>query len=159
MSQSYFLEERPPMWWLEAADADAHAGVDADSGVDVVTGDDVLRLGNHAVRLSDIRSYRLEEIAERDFEGLLLNAVIFFIGGSIFLIGVLQFGWLERFLIGFVFLFILGMAGLGEVMGLNTIRYMRLTVHTQAGRRVHFTSPDPRDMTRLVTFLDQIVRR
>ncbi len=152
MSQSYFLEERPPMWWLEAADADA-------AEANIVTGDDVLRLGNHAVRLEDIRSYRLEEIVERDYEGLLLNAVIFFLGASVFLIGVIQFGWLERFLIGFVFLFILGMAGLGEVMGLNTIRYMRLTVHTRAGRSVHFTNPDTRDMTRLISFLDQIVRR
>ncbi|MEQ8826089.1 MAG: DUF6232 family protein [Filomicrobium sp.] len=139
------------MWWLESADAD---GVQDD---DVVSGEDVLRLGSHAVRLDDIASYKLEEVVERDCEGLLINAAVFFVAGLVFLIGVLQFGWLERFLIGFVFLFILGMSSITEVLGLNRIRYMQLTVFTQQGRRVKFTSTDSRDIDRLIGFLRQIV--
>lgn len=140
------------MWWLECVEAD-------DIQADSVGGEDVLRLGSHSVRLDDIASYKLEEIVERDIEGLLINAAIFFVAGSVFLIGVVQFGWLEQFLIGFVFLFILGMTSLSEVMGLNRISYLQLTVFTHGGRNVRFRSVDHRDVGRLTGFLNQIVRR
>lgn len=139
------------MWWLESA------GV---SGADerVASGEDVLRLGNHALRLDDIASYKVNEISERDMDGLLLIAAISVVAAAVFLIGVLQFGWLERFLIGFVFLVILGVATLLEVAGLNTIRYLQLTVFTRSGRSVSFASVDPRDFGRLTGFLSQVVR-
>lgn len=139
------------MWWLESVGPD-------DAEEDVVCGDDVLRLGNDAVRVEDIASYKVNEVSERDFDGLLLNAVVFFSGAAIFLIGVLQFGWLERFLIGFVFLIILGVSSLVEIARLNKISYLQLTVFTRSGRSVKFTSVDPRDIGRLTGFLSQIVR-
>jgi len=140
------------MWWLEPIDPDAVEE-------DVVSGEDVLRLGDHAVRLDDIASYKVNEVAERDVDGLMLNAAVFFVAASVFLIGVLQFGWLERFLIGFVLLTVLGVASLAEVVGLNKISYLQLTVFTRSGRAVQFTSVDPRDVGRLTGFLSQIVRR
>lgn len=139
------------MWWLESVAPE-------DVEEDVVSGEDVLRLGNHAVRLDDIASYKVNEVAERDVDGLMLNAAVFFVVASAFLIGVLQFGWLERFLIGFVFLTVLGVASLVEVVGLNKINYLQLTVFTRSGRSVQFTSVDPRDVGRLTGFLSQIVR-
>ncbi|MBU1212105.1 MAG: hypothetical protein KJ587_12625 [Alphaproteobacteria bacterium] len=151
MSQSYLVQEAPPMWWLEPVDPDAVED-------DVVGGGDVLRLGDHAVRLDDIASYKVNEVAERDVDGLMLNAAVFFVAASVFLIGVLQFGWLERFLLGFVFLTVLGVASLLEVLGLNRISYLQLTLFTRSGRMVQFTSVDPRDVGRLTGFLSQIVR-
>jgi hypothetical protein len=139
------------MWWLEC-------GAEADQGTAAGGAEDVLRLGTHAVRLDDIASYKLEQISERDGDGLLINAAVFFIAGFVFLIGVIQFGWLERFLIGFVFLLILGMSSVSEVMGLNRINYLRLTVFTHEGRKVCFTSVDHRDVGRLIGFLDEIIR-
>ncbi|MCH9808046.1 MAG: hypothetical protein K0U74_09955 [Alphaproteobacteria bacterium] len=153
MKTAYFLEQRPPMWWLEASETSAIGDED------FVTGDDVLRLGSQSVRLEDIASYKVEQISERDVEGLLLNGTMFFFGALVFLIGVLQFSWLERFLIGFVFLSILGIASMAEVVGLNRIQYMQLTVFTHSGRKLKFSSADDRDVGRLVDFLRQVVGR
>lgn len=141
------------MWWLESSEAESGSP----HGEDIAAGDDVLRLGSHAVRLDDITSYKLEEVVKRDTEGLLINGAVFFAAAAVFLIGVLQFGWLERFLIGFVFLLILGMTSVAEVMGLNQISYLQLTVFTRQGRRVKFTSTDSRDVDRLIGFLRQVV--
>ncbi len=139
------------MWWLESADADSQSSHDGG----VVEAGDVLRLGSHAVRLDDIVSYKLEEVIERDYDGLLVNASVLLISAGVFLIGLLQFGWLERVLIGFVLLIILGMSGAAELMGLNQIRSMQLTVFTHQGRRVKFASTDSREIDRLIGFLRQ----
>lgn len=151
MSQSYQVSDAPPMWWLESASSD-------EAAQQAVGGEDILRLGNHAVRLEDIVSYKVNEVAERDMDGLLFNVAVFLLVAAVFLIGVLQFGWLERFLIGFLFLLILGISSLAEVAGLNTIRYLQLTVFTRSGRAVEFTSVDARDLGRLTGFLSQVVR-
>jgi len=152
MSQSCIAHEAPPMWWLETAVAD-------DASQEAASGDDVLRLGSHAVRLEDIVSYKVNEVAERDTDRLMLSAAVFILAAGLLLIGVLQFGWLERFLIGFFLLIILGVSSMVEVTGLNTIRYLQLTVFTRSGRAVEFTSVDPRDVGRLTGFLSQVVRR
>lgn len=141
------------MWWLESADAVGH------TDDEFVTGDDVLRLGQQSVRLEDIASYKLEQISDRDVEGLLINGLMFFVAAVIFLVGVLQFGWLERFLIGFVFLTVLGVSSMFEVFGLNRIEYLQLTVFTHSGRKLKFSSADHRDVGRLVDFLGQILGR
>ena len=78
-------------------------------------------------------SYKLEEVIERDYDGLLVNASVLLISAGVFLIGLLQFGWLERVLIGFVLLIILGMSGAAELIGLNQIRSMQLTVFYPSG--------------------------
>lgn len=151
MSQSYPVSDASPMWWLESTNTDEIAE-------DALSGEDVLRLGNQAVRLEDIVSYKVNEVAERGADGLLMNAAVFLLMAGLFVIGVLQFGWLERFLIGFFFLLILGISSLAEVAGLNTVRYLQLTVFTRSGRAVEFTSVDPRDVGRLTGFLSQVVR-
>ncbi len=84
---------------------------------------------------------------------------MFFIGALVFLVGVLHFGWLERFLIGFVFLIILGMASMAEVFGLNRIQYWQLTVFTHSGRKLKFTSADSTELGRLIDFLGQLLGR
>lgn len=152
MSNTLFLERAPPMWWLEGAVENGHPQAD-------YANPDILRLGAHAVAVDDIASYRLEEIAERDTDGLAIIAFGSLSIAMLVLTGVVAFGWLERFLIAFAILAILGIASLVEIVGVNTIRYMRVTIFTRSGSQIPFTATDPKETGELTQFLEEVLGR
>jgi len=138
------------MWWLEPATMAGRAAEDSS---------DVLRLGSQAIPIEGILSYRLEEIIERDIEGRLLVGALALMGGLIFLVSILGFGWLECLLAGFVVLSGVAIAGLAEVFGVTSRRRFRISVFSQNARPVTYTSSDYRDIARLISFLDSAIGR
>lgn len=129
------------------------------SGRTADTSGDVLRLGSQGIPLEGIVSYRLEEVVERDLEGRLLVGALAFVGGLVFLVGVLGFGWLECLLAGFVVLSGAVIATLAEISGVTSRRRFRISVFSQNARPVTYTSGDNRDIARLLAFLDKAIGR
>lgn len=138
------------MWWLEPAVISGRAH--EESG-------DVLRLGAQCIPLDGIISYRLEEVVERDIEGRLLVGALTMVGGLVFLVGVLGFGWLECLLAGFVVASGTAIAGLAEISGVTSRRHFRINVFSRDARPVTYTSADNRDIARLISFLDNAIGR
>ncbi|MDX2290443.1 MAG: hypothetical protein NW217_16710 [Hyphomicrobiaceae bacterium] len=152
MSKTLFLECAPPMWWLEGAVENGHPHAD-------YANPDILRLGAHAVDVDDIASYRLEEVVDRDIAGLALIAFGSLAVAMLVLTGVVAFGWLERLLIACGILSVLGIASLIEIVGVTTVRYLRVTVFTRSGRLIPFTATDHKETGELITFLEEVLGR
>lgn len=129
------------------------------SGRTADTTGDVLRLGSQGIPLEGIVSYRLEEVSERDLEGSLLIGALILIGGLVFLVGVLGFGWLECLLAGFVVLSGAVIAALAEFFGVTSRRKFRISVFSENARPITYTSGDNRDIARLLDFLDNAIGR
>lgn len=138
----------PPAWYVQQGPADP-GGRNLDDGL--------LCLGSKTVHLADIHSFKVEECIERDVNGLLLAGAGFSIFGTIFLMGVIDYGWRERFLLGFVILLILGIASILEAPGINAARFQELTITTGDGRNVRFSCADVNEMARLTAFLQSVV--
>lgn len=150
MNDIVLLNQPRPMWWLESASV---------TGRPQDENGDVLRLENQSIPLDGIMSYRLEEVVERDIEGRLLVGALTLIGGLVFLVGVLGFGWLECLLAGFVVASGAVIAGLAEISGVTSRRHFRISVFSRKTRPVTYTSADNRDIAQLISFLDGAIRR
>ncbi|MGI9523367.1 MAG: DUF6232 family protein, partial [Hyphomicrobiaceae bacterium] len=142
----------PPMWWLEAAEAD-------NADVDLIRGEDVLRFGSQFVGLDDIVSYRVVEVVERSKDRLAINAALAGLAGAVLLIAMMGFGWLEQLLAGFVFLLILGVSSLGEMLGFNSKRFVQVTVFTHSGSKARYACADNREAGQLIGFLEETLCR
>ena len=135
MGRALLEAVRPPMWEFESGREGA--------------GCETVRLGKRHIRLSDIESVSLEEIRDRNHQGLLLGALVFVSVAAIFAYLVFDAGWCERFLLGMAFLACLGVMGLGEVAALKTVRLFEMIVTLRDGQRVVFTSADKADIEAL----------
>jgi hypothetical protein len=150
MNDFVLLDQPRPMWWLEPAAVTGRTHEECG---------DVLRLGSQSIPLDGIMSYRLEEVVDRDIEGRLLVGALTLVGGLVFLIGVMGFGWLECLLAGFVVAAGTAIAGLAEISGVTSRRHFRISVFSQDARPATYTSVDNRDIARLITFLDKAIGR
>lgn len=109
----------------------------------------ILRIGAREVAVADIESVAVEDVSSRDHSGLQVMALLFGTASLVLLLGVVEFSWRPRFLIGFAFLGALALASVWDIVGLRPIVYRRLHIRTRRGASLLFASADPRQAAEL----------
>ena len=102
----------------------------------------MLWFGAHRIALSDILTLKADEIRERPVAGLIMGAIVFLLVSLILAFGVFEIGWRERFLLGTVFLAILGVAGLYDSTTIKAQRFFEVKIVTGTRGEVTFASAD-----------------
>ncbi len=113
----------------------------------------ILRIGAKEVVVAGIESVAVETLTSRDTHGLRIMALVFATASLVFLVGVTQFGWIPRFLIGCVFLLALALASVWDILGLRPIVYRRMHIRTRRGATLLFASADPNQIKALAAAL------
>ncbi len=85
MGKDILAAARPPMWRIERRPTDH--------------GEEAVRFGRHRIVLSDIAGVSLEEIRDRNIQGLILGSAAFVICATILTYFVFETGAAPRFLI------------------------------------------------------------
>ena len=135
MGKASVLPARPAMWAIEAGAAGP--------------GSEIARFGQRRFKVADVEHIGLEEIRERNDQGLLMSAVAFVCFATAFAYLVFDAGWRARFFIGSALLTFLGIMGLREVYMLQTLKLYELVVTLKGGERIVFTSSDRTDVEAL----------
>ncbi len=112
-------------------------------------GEEAVRFGRHRIVLSDVAGVSLEEVRDRNIQGLILGSAAFVICATVLAYFVYETGAMTRFLIGSTFLAGLGMAGLAETIVLKSVSLFEMTITLASGERVKFTSTDRADIQAL----------
>ncbi|MEQ1653811.1 MAG: DUF6232 family protein [Hyphomicrobium sp.] len=116
-------------------------------------GQRMLWFGSKRIAFDDIKSIRAEEVRERPVQGLLIGATVFLLVAMILAFGVFELGWLERFLVGTLFLVLLGLAGLFETTKVSTQRFFQVKIGTGRQGIVTFASANPSEVDELLSTL------
>ncbi len=135
MGKAILAATRPPMWQIERGPTGQ--------------GEEAVRFGRHRIVLSDIAGVSLEEIRDRNIQGLILGSAAFVICATILAYFVYETGAMTRFLIGSTFLAGLGMAGLAETVVLKSVSLYEMIITLSSGERIKFTSTDRADIQAL----------
>ncbi len=135
MGKDILAAARPAMWRIERRPTDQ--------------GEEAVHFGRHRIVLSDIAGVSLEEIRDRNIQGLVLGGVAFVICATMLTYIVYETGATTRFLIGSTFLAGLGMAGLAETAVLKSVSLFEMTITLASGERIKFTSTDRADIQAL----------
>lgn len=135
MGRALLEAANPPMWRIE--EAREHSGAR------------FVRLGAEQVRISDITFMNLEEVRSSPSGGLFLNGTVFLCVAALLAYYVYEVGGRERFLIGTVFLGLLGVAAVSEALRMRGLRHYELELILSGGRRIVFTSADRADIQAL----------
>lgn len=113
----------------------------------------LLRIGAKEIEVASIESVAVETVTSRDTHGLRIMALVFGTAALVFLVGVSEFGWIPRFLIGAAFLFALALFSVSDILGLRAITYTRLHIRTRRGAALVFASADPVQVSALAAAL------
>ena len=103
--------------------------------------------------VADIESVAVERVTTRDIQGLTVMAMAFALMSAFLLIGVAQFGWLTRFMVGCTFLAALALASVWDILGIRAISYQRMHIRTRRGASLVFASADGHQITALASAL------
>ena len=133
------------MWALELASGDSRGG-------------EILRLGQQRVALSDIAGVSREDVVETDMKGKALMAFWFILAASLFVMGVVEWGWRTRFLLASFVTFAIAMTCLSEAARPARIGIVRLTIRLKTGGAISFASPHPDDASRLEDLIGRRVQ-
>jgi Family of unknown function (DUF6232) len=135
MGRALLEAVRPRMWDIEA-------GSDG-------PGSETVRIGKRRVRLADVQSVAIQDIHDRNTQGLMLGAMMFvcFAGGLAYY--VFDAGGMHRLLIGSAFLSFLSAAGLFEMRKLKRLSLYELYIGLKSGELVTITSADRADIEAL----------
>ena len=135
MGKAILAAARPPMWQIEPGPTGQ--------------GEEAVRFGRHRIVLSDVAGVSLEEVRDRNIQGLILGGAAFVICATVLAYFVYETGAMPRFLIGTVFLAALGMAGLAETVVLKPVSLFEMTITLVSGERIKFASTDRADFQAL----------
>ena len=135
MSTSLRYETAPPMWGIEPTPTGGQGAI--------------LRLGRDRVSVADIRSIEREYETDRDIGGLSAMGGVFLLASTWLIIGVCEWGWRTRFLIGAVILLALSFVSLTETLSIGQVRFVRLRIATR-DRDVVFTTANAADAEALL---------
>ena len=135
MGKAILAAARPPMWHIERGPTGQ--------------GDEAVRFGRHRIALADVAGVSLEEVRDRNIQGLILGSAAFVICATLMAYAVYETGAMSRFLIGATFLAGLAMAGLAETMVLKSVSLYEMTITLTSGERIKFTSTDRADIQAL----------
>ena len=135
MGKAILAASRPPMWQIERGPTGQ--------------GEETVRFGRHRIVLSEVAGVSLEEVRDRNIQGLILGSAAFVICATVLAYFVYETGAMTRFLIGSTFLAGLGMAGLAETIVLKSVSLFEMTITLASGERVKFTSTDRADIQAL----------
>ncbi len=135
MGKAILAAPRPPMWRIEHGPTGQ--------------GEETVRFGRHRIVLAEVAGVSLEEIRDRNIQGLILGSAAFVICATILAYFVYETGAMTRFLIGSTFLAGLGMGGLAETVVLKSVSLYEMTITLSSGERIKFTSTDRADIQAL----------
>jgi hypothetical protein len=113
----------------------------------------VLWFGPQRIALDDIAAVTADEVRERPIAGLAMGACVFMLVAMILAYGVFENGWRERFLLGTVFLALLGLAGLYDSSTIKAQRYFEVKIATTTRGILTFASADAGEVEALLTAL------
>lgn len=150
-----------PSWWLEPRDDASSALAGADGGAQADGSDDALRFGGHCVPLSEISSYRLDEIRGSRQASLVSNTanVCAALGLVAAICGFAPAGPLEACIGIFVLSVFWALAAAFEGLGIDTGGQLRVTIFTRTGKEIPFPGGDARDLEGLVALLRSVLKR
>ena len=135
MGRALLEAERPRMWEIETGPSGP--------------GFETVRLGARHFRLADIESVALQEIQDRNTQGLILGGMAFAVFATVFAYLVFDAGWRSRFLLGMGFMAFLSCIGLAETLSLKRLSLYELFIGLKSGELVTFTSSDRADIEAL----------
>lgn len=135
MGRALLEAERPRMWDIEAGPGGP--------------GSETVRLGHRRIRLADVRSVAIQDIHDRNTQGLMLGAMAFVCFATFLTYCVFDAGGRQRLLIGGTFLTFLSAAGLLEMRKLKRLSLYELYIGLKSGELVTFTSADRADVEAL----------
>lgn len=113
-------------------------------------GQRILWFGSKRIALDDIQSITAEEVRERPVQGLLIGASVFLLVAMMLAFVVFENGWRERFLLGTVFLGLLGFAGVFETTKISAQRFFQVKIGTGSQGIVTFASANPSEVDELL---------
>ncbi len=117
---------------------------------------DVLRLGQRRVPIAQIADFHLEAVEEFNRRGLLLAGACFVGAAVVFMILVLDLGWMARFWLAVAGLGFFGTVSLVEALRQKPISYHQLRVSVHGGDEVVFTAPPGPHLDALMAVLREI---
>lgn len=113
-----------------------------------------VRVGARLIDPRDVTGIEAYGVDERDIDGQIFGFALFLLAATVVAIGVLVFGWRERFLIFTALVGGIGFMSLQDVFLTRPVRVWRLAVRLRDGEMVLFTHPDAQEVTRLRRLLD-----
>ena len=104
-----------------------------------------IELGALRLPRDSIIGCRIEDVVERDTAGKLASLGLLFAAVLVLLLGLVEFGWSSRLMIGAVVLGVIGAVSAMETLGLSRTLHYRLDILLNDGRRVGYTTENRRD--------------
>ena len=139
MTNALIDGDLPPRW-----------GIQKEPGTD---GRRVLWFGPHRIALHDIQSVSDSALTERPVDGLQLGAMAFLVIACLLAFVVYEYEWRDRYLLGTVFLGILGWVGVFEVRNIKPQSFFQISLDTAKQGTVVFASANRAEVDALLAAL------
>jgi hypothetical protein len=110
----------------------------------------MVRIGARAVPLLQVRGVIGSLDRDTDRRPALLTVALFGVIACVFLFGVVDLGWRERFLLGAVVFGGIGLMALNDLMWLSTGGIYRVEILLASGETLRYATVDPADQERLL---------
>jgi hypothetical protein len=111
----------------------------------------MLRIGARAVPIHDVCGVVGSAEHEKDRNPAFATLAVFGLIACAFLVGVVDLGWRERFLVGAVVFGTIGLAALNDITWLTRRGIYRVEVLLHSGETLRYATIDPEDQQTLLT--------
>ncbi len=118
---------------------------------------ELLRLGDRAVPVVEIRGFVASTEHERDGKPALVTVAVFVAAALLFLIGVADIGWRTRFLVATAVFGGIALTALNDLFWMTETGLFRVEILTTSGETIRYTTVDGAAHMRLMTVLGAIV--
>ncbi len=119
----------------------------------------VVTVGPYRLDRDDIQGCAMSTVTERDAAGRVWTMTLFIAGAALVLLGVVEFGWMTRFLLGAAVLAALAAMSAVEALKLKPITHWRLDIAMRGGRTVRYATANRTDAEILTSQINAIARR
>ena len=119
----------------------------------------VVNVGPYRLNRDDIQACSMTTVSERDAAGRMWTLALFAGWGLVMLLGVVEFGWRTRFLLGTGVLGAIALMAGVEALKLKPITHYRLDIALKGGRLVRYATASRTDAEVLTAELNAVARR
>jgi Family of unknown function (DUF6232) len=119
----------------------------------------MLRVGARAIPVRDIRGFIGSADHDKDKKPAFAVMGIFGLVAVIFLLGVIDIGWRQRFLVGAIMFGLIAISALHDIAWQTLAGLYRVEILTANGESLSFTTVDAKEQAALLTVLEQVVAR
>lgn len=115
-----------------------------------------VELGALRFERDEIVDCRIEEMVEPDGAGRLATMALFFAAGLVLLLGLVDFSWRFRILIGGLVLAVIALVSTMEALGISRTVHYRIDIHLRDGRSIGYTTASREDAEALAAELGHL---